>query len=74
MGLSLLKGKNKMKIVNVEKILITNNELNKIYDVMGLFDEIWENSNSEDTIKYAQNAVETMQDFIETVDFDIIEE
>lgn len=60
-----------MEIVNVEKIIITNNELNKIYDVMDLFDEIWENSNNEDTIKYAQNAVETMQDFIETVDFDV---
>lgn len=63
-----------MKIVTVEKIVITNSELNRIYDVMSLFDIIWENSNNEDTVKCAQNAAEAMQDFIETVDFDIIEE
>lgn len=63
-----------MEIVKVEKIIITNSELNRIYDVMSLFEEIWDNSDSEDTVKYAQNAVETMQDFIETIDFDVINE
>ena len=63
-----------MKIVNVEKIVITKKELNKVYDVMGLLDGIWENSNSENTIIFAQTAAEALQDFIEVVDFDVIEE
>ena len=74
MGNLLKERKNKMEIVKVEKIIITNSELNRIYDVMSLFEEIWDNSDSEDTVKYAQNAVETMQDFIETIDFDVINE
>ena len=64
----------KMKIVNVEKIIVTENELNKIYDIMNFFDEVWENSDTEKTIRYTQIAAEALQDFIEVVEFEVIEE
>ena len=62
-----------MKITKVEKIIITKKELDKIYNIMNLLDEVWENSDSEKTVIYAQNAAEALQDFIESVEFDIEE-
>ena len=63
-----------MKIVNVEKIIIIDSELNRIYDVISLFEEIQENSNNENAVKCAQDAVKAMVDFVETINFDVVEE
>ena len=62
-----------MKIVKVEKIIVTEKEMNKIYDIMSFFDEVWENSTTEKTVRYAQNVGEALQDFIETIGF-VVEE
>lgn len=60
-----------MKIEKVEQITLTRYELDKIYEVMELLDKIWENSNNENNIKIASEAVETLQDFVESIDFKI---
>lgn len=60
-----------MKIEKVEQITLTRYESDKIYEVMELLDKIWENSNNENNIKIASEAVEALQDFVESIDFKI---
>lgn len=62
-----------MKIEKVEQITLTRSELDKIYEVMELLDKIWENSNNENNIKIASEAVDALQDFVESIDFKIEE-